>query len=218
MSPNPTFPMADWPKPGQSARLMLDGPAGGIECRVEMPTEPARGVAVICHPHPQFGGTMDNKVVYTLSRAALAGRWVAVRFNFRGVGTSKGGFADGIGELEDARAVAEWACQQQAGPLALAGFSFGAAIALRLSVQMETDRLVTIAPPLRYFEKETLPVPECPWLVVHGDQDDVVDCSQTLAQLEGISRQPQVQVMEGAGHFFHGRLTELRELVDPFLD
>ncbi len=214
--------MAEWPEPGGQRGLMLEGPAGMLEVLAETPQSDARGLLLVCHPHPRFGGTMNNKVVHTLARAGLSADWAVLRFNFRGVGRSEGSFADGKGELADAAAVLDWGRQRAPGALALAGFSFGAAIALLLSEQVSPDRLVTIAPPLRYFSelewgRETLPQPDCPWLVVHGDEDDVVDCQDTLQRLQESEKQPQVEVMAGAGHFFHGRLTELRQIVEPFL-
>lgn len=209
--------MAEWPEPGASTVASIDGPSGKLECKAEVPGETSRGLMLICHPHPQFGGTMDNKVVYSLARSAIATGFTALRFNFRGVGQSDGSFADGIGELADAAAVLSWGRQHQTGSIVLAGFSFGAAIALRLAQQVDTDRIVSIAPPLRYFDNETLPQPQCPWLVVHGDEDDVVDCDETLSRLQTLSAKPQIEVMPGAGHFFHGRLTELRQIVESFL-
>ncbi len=207
-------------EPGQSTRFSLAGPAGVLDIWLETPKEYAvpTGIAVICHPHPQYGGSMTNKVVHTLARSALSTGLAAVRFNFRGVGNSQGSFAEGVGETEDAAAVREWLCQQKPdAKLVLAGFSFGAAVALRLAAREEAEQLITIAPPLRYFEGETIPVPQCPWLVVHGDADDVVGCADTLSRLKAAGLQPEHQIIEGAGHFFHGRLHDLRDQVEPWL-
>ncbi len=207
--------------PGQSTGLTLQGPAGDLEAWLETPvqyTEPL-GVTLICHPHPQFGGSMTNKVVHSLARSALGAGLAALRFNFRGVGASQGGYAEGKGETEDALAALEWLLAQQPdAQLVLAGFSFGAAVALRVSAQQAAAQLVTIAPPLRYFDDSSIPVPQCPWLVVHGDADDVVDCKETQASLQAAGLTPELHVMSEAGHFFHGRLHELRDIVGPCLE
>ena len=206
--------------PGQSTRITVDGPAGELESWLETPAEYAQpaGVALICHPHPQFGGSMTNKVVHSLARSALSAGLASLRFNYRGVGGSQGAYADGIGETEDARALLAWLKGQQPGlRIVLAGFSFGAAVALRLSAQEKAEQLVTIAPPLGYFDEESLPVPLCPWLVVHGDADEVVDYAETKSQIEAAGLSPEQHVLAGAGHFFHGRLHELRDIVEPCL-
>lgn len=205
---------------GQSARLNLSGPAGQLEAILETPEAYSQplGVALVCHPHPQFGGSMTNKVAHTLARTALGAGLATLRFNFRGVGASEGSFADGIGETEDAAAAYDWIrTEQPEARIVLAGFSFGAAVALRLAARVEASQLVTIAPPLRYFEGSDIPVPACPWLIVHGDADEVVDCADTQARLADAGFEPEHHVMAGAGHFFHGRLHELRDLVGPVL-
>lgn len=209
--------MADWPNPGAALRTTIDGQAGALEILVECPKGESLGLMLICHPHPQFGGTMDNKVVYSLARSALAVGLTAVRFNFRGIGKSQGAYDDGRGELEDADTVLAHARTQQGGSLLLSGFSFGSAIALRLAQRVRVDGMVSIAPPLRYFDGEPPPVPDCPWLVVHGDEDDVVDCQETLQCLRSWPAEPRIEIVQGAGHFFHGQLTDLRQRVEPFL-
>ena len=198
----------------------IAGPAGALEVRLEPPRAPAQPatVAVICHPHPVYGGTMDNKVVYTLARCALDAGFAAARFNFRGVGKSAGSFDHGAGETEDAAAVLEWARgQQRAERFVLMGFSFGAAVALRLAARTAPAQLVTIAPPLGYFEHEAMPRPACPWLVVHGDADTTVPWAETKASIEQHGLKPQIVVLPGVEHFFHGRLGELRAAVTPVL-
>ncbi|MDX1497625.1 MAG: alpha/beta fold hydrolase, partial [Salinisphaeraceae bacterium] len=158
------------------------------------------------------------KVVHTLARAGLAENIATLRFNFRGVGSSEGSFDEGIGETEDAYAMYEWLrAQRPELPLVLAGFSFGAAVALRLAARVEASLLVSIAPPLRYFDHDTIPVPQCRWLVIHGDADDVVDCDETQQRLRASGLEHEHHILRGAGHFFHGRLPELRELVRPSL-
>ncbi len=209
--------MLDWPGAGKTSKGKVEGPAGSLEAEVAAPETPARAVAVICHPHPQFGGTKDNKVVYTLARACRDAGLIAVRFNFRGVGASHGSYDNGEGETEDALAIANWALQQSGSQdLLWAGFSFGAGVALRAAMQKQALGLITVALPTRYFEKE-LPRPDCPWLAVHGDADDVIECEQALTDLGNLSKPPVTEILSGAGHYFHGRLTELGDTVGRHL-
>jgi hypothetical protein len=200
-------------------RVMIGGPSGSLEAIAEDPGRPAdasasRCYAVICHPHPLFGGTMDNKVVTTLARAMHESGIATLRFNFRGVGSSEGTFDAGIGETEDARAVAAWGAMRWPGRgLVIGGFSFGAYVALWLAQDAQVVRLVTIAPPVLRFDFSALKAPGCPWLVVQGDADDVVEPRSVSEWVSGLEPQPRLLVMPGAGHFFHGRLLELRAAV-----
>jgi hypothetical protein len=197
-------------------RLQLRGAAGNIEVLRDPAAEgtPALGVAVIAHPHPLFGGTMDNKVVQTLARAFVACGWTAVRFNFRGVGASEGVHDEGRGEREDMLAVAEQLAPE--GPLAIAGFSFGAFVAScaleKLWVARDVRHLVLVGTAASRFSVATLPVASHERaLIVHGEQDDTVP----LAAVMDWAR-PQslpVTVIPGGGHFFHGQLPLLKNLV-----
>ncbi len=199
---------------------LIDGPAGPLEVRRELPPTPASpaGLALICHPHPLYGGTLDNKVVYTLARCALSIGLTAVRFNFRGVGKSGGAYGNGAGETEDAAAVLAWAQQQQPDArVVLMGFSFGATVALRLTALVDAVQLVTVALPLGYFEHEPLPRPRCPWLLVHGTADTTVPWPETEASIKQHALTPQLAVLPGVDHFFHGKLAELRAAVEPVL-
>ncbi len=199
-------------------KLRLDGPAGSLEALVEGPPAAPRAVGVICHPHPLHGGTMHNKVVHTLARALLGLDGVTVRFNFRGVGRSEGAFADGLGELEDALAVCRWAREQFPDlPLALAGFSFGAAVALAAATREKPCALVTVAPPVGRLIDQEIAVPAVPWLIVQGDADELVDCEEVLRWVNTLEPGPEVAVLSGVDHFFHGRLLELRDIVSSFL-
>jgi alpha/beta superfamily hydrolase len=198
-------------RPG-SQRLSVAGPAGAIECALDMPAAaPARGVAVICHPHPQHGGTMDNKVVQTLARALLHLGYRTVRFNFRGVGASEGGWDAGRGEVDDALAVVA-ALREPGRPLVLAGFSFGgyvaAAAGARLADDDRAERLVLVGPST---QKHDLPAVPDDTLVVHGELDDVVPLAATLAWARPQSL--PVMVVPGGGHFFHGQLNLLKNIV-----
>ena len=218
----------------RTVKTTVQGPAGTLELMVDAPQldpgQRARGTAVIAHPHPLFGGTMENKVVQTLARAFVQSGWQAVRFNFRGVGASQGSYDEGRGELQDLLAVvAQYAqgytqgyAQGQSDPadapgaLALAGFSFGAfvtsqAVAL-LAAQRPISSIVLVGTAASRFA--VAPVPEdlhARTLVVHGEQDDTVP----LADVMNWAR-PQklpVTVIPGVEHFFHGQLPLLRSLV-----
>jgi alpha/beta superfamily hydrolase len=198
----------------QTERLAFAGPAGRIEALRDRPAGQARGTAVIAHPHPLFGGTMDNKVVQTLARAFVQQGWTAVRFNFRGVGASEGVHDAGRGEAEDMRAVIANAAA--AGPLALAGFSFGAFVTASVVAAQWAERqpetIVLVGTAASRFSVPPLP-PEAHerTLVVHGEQDDTVE----LASVMDWAR-PQllpVTVVPGGGHFFHGQLPLLKSLV-----
>ena len=202
----------------QTERLSLLGTAGVIEAVRDAAAVPAgtapRGVAVIAHPHPLFGGTLDNKVVQTLARALVQCGWTAVRFNFRGVGTSAGTHDQGRGELEDFLAVVEQVAPD--GALALAGLSFGAfvtshALAARWH-ERNVEQVVLVGTAASRFDVATVP-PEAHLrtLVVHGEQDDTVALSDVLNWAR-----PQVlpvTVVPGGGHFFHGQLPLLKNLV-----
>ncbi len=193
-----------------SVRLMVAGPAGSLECAVDEPAHAPRGVAVVCHPHPVHGGTMDNKVAQTLARAFVQLGYRAVRFNFRGVGASEGTWDDGHGEVDDALAVL--ASQDASLPLVLAGFSFGgfvaAAASARLPAGQSLERLVLIAPST---QKQQLPNVPPDTLVIHGEADDVVPLAATFDWARPQSL--PVLVIPGAGHFFHGQLVLLKHLV-----
>ncbi|WP_119353936.1 alpha/beta hydrolase [Azohydromonas sediminis] len=190
-------------------RRVVAGPAGAIECVVEEPAVAARGVAVLCHPHPLHGGTMDNKVVQTLARALRQVGWRTVRFNFRGVGGSAGRWDDGRGEVDDALAVIA-AVRDAALPLVLGGFSFGGYVAAQAARRVDPPaaRLVLVAPATGNFDVGAVPDDT---LVVHGDADDVVPLAATLAWAR-----PQalpIVVVPGVGHFFHGQLPLLKSIV-----
>ena len=202
----------------ETRRDIIAGPAGALECAIDEPAASPRGVVVLCHPHPQFGGTMDNKVVQTLARAFLQLGYRAVRFNFRGVGGSVGTWDEGRGEIDDALAVI--AAQRAAAPglpLALGGFSFGGYVAAQAAARLADDplrpapveRLVLVGPATSRF---TLPATVAPdTVVIHGETDDVVPLAATLdwARPQGLP----VIVLPGVGHFFHGQLTRLKDQV-----
>src|ERR1700685_113472 len=195
-------------------RLSIPGQAGALEAIAEDPGAADSSYAVVCHPHPLFGGTMDNKVVTTVARALQETGMPTLRFNFRGVGASAGVFDQGVGETADADAVASWGAERWPGrTLVLAGFSFGAYVALRLSQQRVPAHLITIAPAITRFDVAGMAVPRCPWLVVQGDADDVVDPAAVVDWVNGLDPKPRLVVLPGVGHFFHGRLHDLRDAV-----
>ncbi len=197
--------------------LFVDGPAGPLQTLVEIPEQLAQDapVAVICHPHPAHGGAMTNKVVHTLARAFNLVGYVAVRFNFRGVGDSAGSYDEGRGELDDALAVIDWAQRRWAdAPLVLAGFSFGSAIALRASHVRRASGLTLVAPPVGRIMDASLRIPDdLPALVVQGAQDELVDAEQVLAWVNEQPPGVTMAMLEDADHFFHGQLPVLREHV-----
>jgi alpha/beta superfamily hydrolase len=205
--------------------LLLAGSAGALEAVVEVPagvTQPA-AFMVVCHPHPQHGGTMHNKVVTTLARCAHELGVPTLRFNYRGVGASAGSYDEGRGEVEDALAAVAWGRQRWPdAQLWLGGFSFGGVVALRASTTRgvgNVDRLVTVAPALgrNFGAPREISVPTCPWLIVQGDADEVVDATVVIDWAEQLQPPPELVVLPGVGHFFHGQLLALQTQVLPFL-
>jgi alpha/beta superfamily hydrolase len=199
----------------RAERVEFAGPGGTLEGIVEDPgAAAATRYGVICHPHPLYGGTMDNKVVVTVVRALRDAGLPSLRFNFRGVGRSAGTYDAGMGETDDAAAAAAYGAARWPGlALVAAGFSFGSFVALRLAQQLPVAQLITIAPPVQRFDYSAGAAPTCPWLVVQGDADEVVDPQAVYAWVARLEPKPQLVVMPGVGHFFHGRLNELRDAV-----
>ncbi len=196
--------------------LSIAGPVGGIEVAIDRPAHPRAqgGVAVLSHPHPLFGGTMHNKVVTTLARAFLMSGWTVVRHNFRGVGASEGHHDHGVGETQDLLAVIQ--AQAAEGPLALAGFSFGAFVTAQavvsLAAQRQPQALVLVGTAASRFQVAPIPAElHSRTLVIHGEVDDTVPLSAVLdwARPQALP----VMVVPGVEHFFHGQLQLLRGLV-----
>jgi alpha/beta superfamily hydrolase len=160
---------------------------------------------------------MHNKVTVTVARAFEARGALTLRFNFRGVGASAGTHADGIGELEDALAVAAWMRARWPGtPLHIGGFSFGALITAKVAESVGAASLVSIALPVRRLAPFT-DGPRCPWLVVHGREDDVVECDEVERWVAACAVRPRLVIIPAAGHYFHGKLRELTDSVGDFL-
>ncbi|MEJ2601921.1 MAG: alpha/beta hydrolase [Gammaproteobacteria bacterium] len=190
----------------------IRGPAGELEALVELPAEAEpTGFGVACHPHPLHGGTMENKVVHTLCRSFTELGRAAVRFNFRGAGTSEGVYDEGRGETDDALAAVAWARDQFGGDAWLAGFSFGAAVALHAAAREAPARLITVAPPVGRLPVATETQPDCPWLIVQGADDELVDADAVVAWVNELAPGPELLLLPGVDHFFHGKLTVLRE-------
>jgi alpha/beta superfamily hydrolase len=212
---------AELPAPGESRSCYVDGPDGRIETLLAAPRQAQyAGVCVVCHPHPQFGGAMSNKVVYALASSALQAGLLTARFNFRGVGRSEGSYDQARGETDDALAVVDWLRRfSPQAPLLLAGFSFGAYVSLKAAATARPAALVSISIPFgKYLEGAvTPPHPGCPWLALHSADDEVVAFEDTRAVLEAYTPPPRLVRLEGAGHFYHGRLGDLQQAVLPFV-
>jgi len=204
-------------------RLLVDGPAGKIEIIVDHPNvfpsegadEPARGIALVAHPHPLFGGTLDNKVVQTLAKTFVDLGYIAIRPNFRGVGASEGEHDHGEGETDDLARAIEWA-RARFGPLpvALAGFSFGAYVQARVALRVHPERMVLVGVPHglvtggRTYQTERVP-PDT--IVIHGELDETAPLANAFDWAR--PQELPVVVVPGADHFFHRRLHILRNIV-----
>jgi uncharacterized protein len=210
-----TLPPAPEIFPEAACSFALRGPAGRLEVSVDLPEdEPRSGVAIVCHPHPQHGGTMHNKVVTMLERSLRESGLATLRFNFRGVGASEGEYAEGIGESEDLAAVVDWVRSRRGGDaIWLAGFSFGSYVALRSAARLGADALITVAPPVGRWDFEGFDMPACPWLLIQGEEDEVVDPEAVFDWAGRLKPAPHVVRMPETSHFFHRRLMDLRGAV-----
>ena len=201
--------------PKSAERVTIAGPAGPLELILNAPATAPVGIALVAHPHPLQGGTLDNKVVQTLARTFFALGYAALRFNFRGVGASAGTFDDGNGETQDALAAlaagrARWG---DALPVVLAGFSFGSYVQTRVAKEIVAQRLVLIGPAVGRFALATVPADT---IVIHGEEDEVVPLAEVFAWAR-----PQalpITVFPGCGHFFHGRLPQLQRVISGMWD
>ena len=197
-------------------RTTIAGPAGALEVVFNLPVaetdQQPRGIALVAHPHPQQGGTLDNKVAQTLAKTFVALDYASVRLNFRGVGKSEGAFDDGVGETDDALAALAFARSKfpglaSASPV-LAGFSFGTFVQTRVAQTVTPERMVLIAPAVSRFAPARVPADT---IVIHGEEDDIVALGDVLAWAR-----PQhlpILVFPGCGHFFHGRLPQLQRAI-----
>lgn len=193
-------------------RQLIAGPSGDLEVSVLNPTGTPTGIAVVAHPHPLYGGTMENKIVQTLARTFASQGLVAWRLNFRGVGASEGVYDDGRGELDDFRALVTHAQGLHGDlPLTLAGFSFGGYVASHVAAEYAPKRLVLVAPAVGRFPVSDVPAHT---LVIHGEQDDVVPLADALEWAR--PQKLPIVVIPGAGHFFHGDLIALQRIVRAY--
>ena len=203
--------------PSESTTLTLPGPVGDLETAIDLPEGPAQPiVAIVCHPLPTEGGTMHNKVVTMAARALRESGIATVRFNFRGTGASHGHFDHGQGESDDLRFVARWVREQRPdAQLWLAGFSFGSYVTIKCAAELKPGMLISIAPPAagRSWDFSAITPPDCPWLVIQGEADEVVDPQAVydwLDSLKHLPQPPELVRMPDTSHFFHRRLMDLR--------
>lgn len=194
--------------------VQIPGPCGPLEAVASCPEEVERNVvAVICHPHPLYGGSLKNKVVHYIAKTLSDLGVHTVRFNFRGVGESAGHYDEGVGEVDDLMAVIEWSRNRLPGyDLVLAGFSFGAYIAMQAASKVELKQLITVAPAVNFFDVSSIEQPDCPWLLIQGDEDEIVPYEDVLQFASRFTRIEPV-TLNKAGHFFHGRLNDLQAVI-----
>ena len=202
--------------------VFIDGPVGPLEA-LYLDLEAAKGVALICHPNPVQGGTMLNKVVSTLQRTARDAGYITLRFNYRGVGASAGASDMGQGEVDDAEAAALWLREQHPSlPITLFGFSFGGFVAAilggRLEARGETlHHLFMVAPAVMRIENPDALPQKGPVTLIQPETDEVVDPQAVYAWSDALSRPHELLKVAECGHFFHGKLTDLKDLVLPRL-
>ncbi|HUE92808.1 alpha/beta hydrolase [Pseudomonas sp.] len=202
--------------------LFIDGPCGQLEA-LWLDTPDARSVALICHPNPVQGGTMLNKVVSTVQRTARDSGLATLRFNYRGVGTSAGSHDMASGEVDDAEAVANWLrAQHPELPLTLLGFSFGGFVAAALGGRLEAqgvrlEKLFMLAPAVYRLTEENPPASNCPLILIQPEDDEVIDPQAVYAWSADLGRAHELLKVAECGHFFHGKLTDLKDLLLPRL-
>jgi alpha/beta superfamily hydrolase len=203
--------------------VLIDGPVGQLEALYLDLAEEAKGLALICHPNPVQGGTMLNKVVSTLQRTARDAGLTTLRFNYRGVGASAGTCEAGAGEVEDAVAVARWLREQQPDlPITLFGFSFGGYVAATLGARLEAGgeqlkHLFMVAPAVMRLNAQEQPPQNCPLTVIQPETDEVIDPQVVYDWSAALPRPHELLKVAECGHFFHGKLTDLKDLVMPRL-
>ena len=194
---------------GALERVLIDGAAGKIETVVDRPSQAARGAALVAHPHPLYGGTLDNKVVQTLAKTFFELGYIALRPNFRGVGASEGEHDEGVGETEDMLRVVAYAKETFGElPLILAGFSFGAAVQTQVARRVTPHRVVLVGVAVGRFPSESVP-PDT--IVIHGERDETVPLAKVLDWAR--PQELPVVVIPGADHFFHLRLSVIKNIV-----
>lgn len=205
--------------------VIINGPEGRIEGRYQHSREPNAPIALLLHPHPQHGGTMNNKIVYALFRAFTKRGFSTLRFNFRGVGRSQGTFSRGEGELSDAASALDWlqTYNQNAAGCWIGGFSFGAWIGMQLLMRRpEIDSFISIAPPASMYDFTFLAPCPSSGLIVHGDQDEIVSGESVQKLVNKLSHQRDIkityQILKGANHFFTEQMPALETIISDYLD
>lgn len=204
-------------EPCTGEHFLIPGPVGVIEALMTYPKSYRNGdpIAVICHPHSLYGGSMSNKVVHTIANTLSDMGIPVLRFNFRGVGHSAGVFDKGKGEVKDLLAAVDWLRQRYPeAPLWLAGFSFGAFVAFSAHQQAAAERLLLIAPPVSMFDFSGIDQVTIPWMVIQGGKDDVSSPEKVSSWVHRHRQQPVYHWLGDADHFFHGRLGRVREVVE----
>ncbi len=210
---------AEHAAPDQSMRVQFQSSGLALEGDLVVPAG-VRGAAVICHPHPQYGGDMDNAVVCAVAGALMDAGCATLRFNFRGVGASGGVYAGGVGEVEDVCAAVRYLQERSTSErVTVAGYSFGAAVGLQAGCSMpQVDRLIAIAPPLTFFDLRFLNACVKEKLFVVGDCDQFCNLETLRQQLASVAEPKSLHVLRGADHFFGGREAALRDLVRSFAE
>lgn len=206
--------------PAAGERFLIPGAVGVLEAQLDAAKADVRAglvsppIAVVCHPHPLHGGTLTNKVAHMVAKTFAEMGVTTLRFNFRGVGESPGEFDHGAGEVDDLLAAVNWLrARYPEAPLWLAGFSFGAYVALSGQARAQAERLLLVAPPVAMFDFPAEGGVTIPWMVVQGSEDEIVAPEQVSTWVHQQANAPEYCWMDGAGHFFHGRLIELKEQI-----
>ena len=200
----------------ENIHFLFDGPEGEIEALLDVPANATNNdtICVICHPHPLFGGSMTNKVVHYIAKSLNEPGVITLRFNFRGVGQSQGTHDNAIGERNDLlSAIDVIHTIYPSKSLWLAGFSFGAYIAFSMSHFANAQRLITVAPAVHLCDFSEVELPDCPWLLIQGDQDEIVPPDMTIHWAKNLPRPPDMEIIHNAGHFFHGHLNDLKQVI-----
>lgn len=198
----------------QKQEVFIPGPSGALEAIIQ-PIADAMRIGIICHPDPLQEGSMHNKVVTTIARAFNNMGITAIRFNYRGVGQSAGQYGDMAGEVDDCSSVVEWAQKQWPGTkLWLAGFSFGAYVAAANAAKFAAEQLISVAPSVVRMPYTSLPKITCPWLVIQGEDDEVVASDAVYSWFEGLDAQKTLVRYPKTGHFFHGKLVDLAHTIE----
>lgn len=213
--------MVSFPK--QDSYIFLAGQQGKLELLVSPNNNQNQlysdnPIAIICHPHPLYDGTMNNKVVHTIHKALHTVGCETIRFNYSGVGRSEGSYGDSIGESNDLRTIITWL--KQIFPdkkIILAGFSFGAFIALNVSKEIDCLQLISVAPAIPNQDYASYMPIDCPWLVIQGEQDEVIPPAKVFDFINQLDKKPDLIKFPTASHFFHGKLIDLREAIISYL-